>query len=176
MKNISLFNSITYRPNKLFLHQIRLWYYPNILFSKQHRENYYWIKNYWIHWQKKLELILSCLWYFQAWISLIQSNIAVVSILLYGCATWTLTKRMEKKLHGNYTIMLLAVLNKSWRQHPTKEQLYGHLSLITKTIQVKQTRDTWHCWRSKDELISDVLQWTSSLGRTKEGRPARTYI
>ena len=45
---------------------------------------------------------------------------AVVSILLYGCTTWTLTKRMEKKLDGNYTRMLQAILNKSWRQHPTK--------------------------------------------------------
>ena len=39
---------------------------------------------------------------------------AVVSILLYGCTTWTLTKRMEKKLHSNYTRMLWAILNKSW--------------------------------------------------------------
>ena len=38
-----------------------------------------------------------------------------------------LTKQMEKKLGGNYTRMLWAVLNKSWRQHPTKQQLYGHL-------------------------------------------------
>ena len=42
---------------------------------------------------------------------------AVVSILLYGCTTWTLTKRMEKKLDDNYTRMLRAILNKSWRQH-----------------------------------------------------------
>ena len=42
---------------------------------------------------------------------------AVVSILLYGCTTWTLTKRLEKKLDGNYTRMLRAILNKSWRQH-----------------------------------------------------------
>ena len=35
----------------------------------------------------------------------------VVSILLYGCATWTLTKHMEKKLDSNYTRMLQAVLN-----------------------------------------------------------------
>ena len=40
---------------------------------------------------------------------------AVVSILLYGCTTWTLTKRMEKKLNSNHTRMLLAILNKSWR-------------------------------------------------------------
>ena len=45
---------------------------------------------------------------------------AVMSILLYGCTTWTLTKRLGKKLDGNYTRMLRAILNKSWRQHPTR--------------------------------------------------------
>ena len=38
---------------------------------------------------------------------------AVVSILLYGCTTWTPTKRLEKKLDGNYTRMLQEILNKS---------------------------------------------------------------
>ena len=101
---------------------------------------------------------------------------AVVSILLYGCTTWTLTKRLEKKLNGNYTRMLRAILNKSWRQHPIRRQLYGHLPPITKTIQVRRARHAGHCWRSRDELISDVLQWTPTYGRTKAGRPARTYI
>ena len=64
-------------------------------------------------------------------------QVAVVSILLYGSTTWTLTKRLKKKLHGNYTRMQRAILNKSWRQHPTRHQLYGHLSPITKTIQVR---------------------------------------
>ena len=62
---------------------------------------------------------------------------AVVSILLYGCTTWTQTKRLEKKLDNNYIRMLQAILNKSWRQHPTKHQQYGHLPPITKTIQVR---------------------------------------
>ena len=101
---------------------------------------------------------------------------AVTSILLYGCTTWTLTKRQEKKLDGNYTRMLRAILNKSWRQHPTRHQLYGHLPPITKTIQVRRTRHAGHCWRSRDELISDVLLWTPTHGRAKAGRPARTYI
>ena len=43
----------------------------------------------------------------------------VVLILLYGCTTWTITKRLEKKLDGNYTRMLRAILNKSWKWHPT---------------------------------------------------------
>ena len=100
---------------------------------------------------------------------------AVASILLYGCTTWTLTKRLEK-LDGNYTRMPRAILNKSWRQHPTRHQLYDHLPPITKTIQVRRTRHAGHCWRSKDELISDVLLWTPTYGRAKAGRPARTYI
>ena len=101
---------------------------------------------------------------------------AVVSILLYGFTTWTLTKRLEKKLDANYTRMLKAILNKSWRQHPTRHQLYSHLPPITKTIQVRRTRHAGHCWRSRDDLISDVLLWTPTYGQAKAGRLARTYI
>ena len=101
---------------------------------------------------------------------------AVASILLYSCTTWTLTKRLEKKLDGNYTRMLRAILNKSRRQYPTRHQLYGHLPPITKTIQARRTRHAGHCWRSRDELIRDVLLWTPTHGRAKAGRPARTYI
>ena len=101
---------------------------------------------------------------------------AVVSILLYGCTIWTLTKRLKKKLDGSYTRMLRAILNKSWRQHHTIHQLYGYLPPITKTIQVRRTRHAGNCWRSKDELISDVLLWTPAYGQDKAGRPPRTYI
>ena len=93
---------------------------------------------------------------------------AVTSILLYGCTTWTLTKRLEKKLDGNFTRMLRAILNKSWRQHPTRHQLYGHPPPITKTIQVRRTRHAGHCWGSRDELISDVLLWTPHMAEQKQ--------
>ena len=101
---------------------------------------------------------------------------AVVSILLYGCTSWTQIKRLEKKLDDNYTRILRAILNKSWRQHPTRHQLYGHLPPIMKTIQVRRTRHAGHCWRSRDKLISDVLLWTPTYGRAKAGRLTRTYI
>ena len=83
---------------------------------------------------------------------------------------------MEKKLDGNYLRMLRAILNKRSRQHPTKQQLYGHLPPIMTTIQVRRTRHAGHCWRSRDKLIIDVLLWTPAHGRAKAGRPARTYI
>ena len=101
---------------------------------------------------------------------------AVVSILLYGYTTWTLTKRMEEKLDGNYTRILRAILNKTWRQHSTKKQQYGHLPPITKTMKIRRTRHAGHSCRSRDELISDVFLWTPSHGRAKVRRPDRTYI
>ena len=72
--------------------------------------------------------------------------------------------------------MVSIYLNRFWRQHPTKQQLYGHLPPITKTIQIRRTRHAGHCRRSRDELICVVLQWTPSHGRAKVGHPARTYI
>ena len=95
-----------------------------------------------------------------------------MSILLYGCTKWILIKRIEKKLDSNYTKMLRAIL----RQRPTKQQLYDHLPPIMETIQVRRTRHVEHCWRSMDELISDVLLWTPSHGRAKARGLARTFI
>ena len=57
----------------------------------------------------------------------------VVSILLYGYTTWTLTKRLEK-LDGNYTRMLWAILNKSWRQHPEQGTNYTATCLQSRKL------------------------------------------
>ena len=82
---------------------------------------------------------------------------AVTSVLLYGCTTWTLTKRFEKKIDGNYTRMLRAILNKSWRQHRTRHQLYGHLPLSRKLFKLDEPdmQDT------AGEV--DVLLWTPAV-------------
>ena len=72
----------------------------------------------------------------------------------------TLTKRVKrKKLDGSSTRMLRAILNKSWKQHSTKQQLYGYFPPISKTMQIRRTRHTGHLGRNKDKLIDDVLQW-----------------
>ena len=96
---------------------------------------------------------------------------AVVSILLYERNTWTLTKRMEKKLDGNYTRMLRAILNKSWMQNSSGTATYHPSRKL-----FKLNEPDIHFWRSRDELISDVLLLTLSHGRAKAGWPATTYI
>ena len=103
--------------------------------------------NTWLSWTVRLSVIWKSDLTDKIKRSLFQE--AVVTIMLYGCTTWTLSKNIEKKLDDNYTRMMRATLNKSWSQHPTKQQIYGHLPPITKTIKVRRTRHAGYCWRSK---------------------------
>ena len=73
------------------------------------------------------------------WYAFFQA--VAVSIWLYERTTWTLRKHLEKKLDGNNTRMYGTILNKPWKQHPTK-QLYGHLSPISKKHSSKMNK-TW---------------------------------
>ena len=100
----------------------------------------------------------------------------VESVLLYGSSTWTLTKKLETALDGTYTRMLRAVLNVSWKSHPTKARLYGPLPPISHTIQDRRVTFAGHCWRSKDEIVSDLILWHPKHGRAPRGRPRKTYI
>ena len=100
----------------------------------------------------------------------------VESVLLYGSTTWTLTKAMENRLDGTYTRMLRAVLNIHWKKHPTLNQLYDKLPRISQVLRERRLRLAGHSWRSKNELVSDVLLWTPPHGKRGIGRPEKTYV
>ena len=99
-----------------------------------------------------------------------------MSELFYGCTTWILMKYLQKKLDDNNTRMLYAVLNESWEQNPVKQQLYSYLPPISQTIQEIWARHAGHCWKSKDEFISNILQWTPTHGHTSVDQLVKTYI
>ena len=67
-------------------------------------------------------------------------------------------KHLEKKLDRNYTRMLHTVWNKFWKTASYKTTAVGPLP-ISLSIQVWHSG---HCWRSKKELINDILQSTST--------------
>ena len=110
-------------------------------------------------------------------IYLLVSNVHSCSINLF--TRWGLVLNTHSTVSSTwgpprlnaFSKRLRAILNTSWRQHPRKQQLYGRLTPITKTIQVRRTRHAGHSWRSWDERISDILTLTPS-----HGRPTRTYI
>ena len=115
----------------------------------------------WIFWPPHLEIdkrVQFCLFIYQSRYKINLKNLrnlkllkqvsfwaVAVSILLYGCTTWMLTKCIEKKLDVNLTRMLCAALKKSWKQHIIKQQLPNHLPPISEIIQVRWTRHKGHC-------------------------------
>ena len=98
------------------------------------------------------------------------------SVLLYGCTTWDLVRHLEKKLDGIYTRMSCTVLNKSSKQHPTKQHLYGYLPPVSQTIWVRWTRHLGKWRQSKEEFIKEILPWTHTHEPTYVGWPGKTYL
>ena len=68
--------------------------------------------------------------------------------------------------------MLRAILNKSWKQHPTKQQLYSNLPPILKTIQVIRTKHAGEARRN----LCDIFLWTATHGHVIVSQPTRTYL
>ena len=69
----------------------------------------------------------------------------------------------------NYVSLLLhAVLNKSWKLYPIKQQLNSHLSLISLTIQERWTRYARHCKKSMSEYLSDSYTWIYQCWQTSK--------
>ena len=72
--------------------------------------------------------------------------------------------------------MLRAALNVSWREHMSNRELYNNIPRIKSPIREQRMRFAGHCWRSKNELVSDVLLWTPKHGQRSRGRPAKTFV
>ena len=52
-------------------------------------------------------------------------NSTIISVLLYGCETWSLTKGLNKRLDGTYTKLLRYITNISWKEKIKNEILYS---------------------------------------------------
>ena len=62
------------------------------------------------------------------------------------------------------------------KQHPTKQQVYGHLPPISKAIKIRRPNHNGPSWKSKNELISNILQWTPSHRHVSVRLPTRIYL
>ena len=57
----------------------------------------------------------------------------------------------------------------------TNKVLYGNLPKLSTKIRQRRMHFACYCYRSKDEPVSNIVQWTPKHGRRKPGRPALTY-
>ena len=110
------------------------------------------------------------------WVSNISTKLkiqifkAIVEpILLYGSETWTLSAKLEKRLDGTYTRLLMRVKNLSWKSHPTKKQIYGDIKPVSSSLKARRTQFAGHCLRATTEIISSLILWKP----TPQGRKCR---
>ena len=94
---------------------------------------------------------------------------------LYGSMAWTLAQSPDKNLDRAYAKMLRVVKNVTWRQCITNEVLYAGLSSISTTIKERCLRFSGQCWRSKNEVVSD-LSFVGTEAWQKEHRMTGSHI
>ena len=99
----------------------------------------------------------------------------VESVLLYGCATWTLTK-VEKALDGTCTRMLKKVYNVDGRAHITNEALYSGLDKISSTVRSRRLEVAGHTHRDKTSPAHLTVTWEPAHGESSRGRPPTSFV
>ena len=87
-----------------------------------------------------------------------------------------MTKSLENKLNGAYTHMLCAALIVHWSQRVTNKELCNDLPKITETIRYLGLKFSGHIWRHDEEIGHKLLFWMPTNGKSKRGRPQKTYI
>ena len=97
-------------------------------------------------------------------------------VLLYGSEAWTLNKKVNKSLNGCYTRMLRKVLNVSWKQHLTNQQLYGTVPPLSSTIRQRRLKFAGHSVRQKDQNVSELVLWEPTHGTKSKGGQSKTFV
>ena len=106
---------------------------------------------------------------------LFESN--VKSTLLYGCATWSLTQTIQKKLQTFVNTCLRKILKIFWPERISNEELWSKTgqSPIGEEIARRKWRWLGHTLRKPKHSISrHALQWNPQ-GQRVRGRPRTTW-
>ena len=60
----------------------------------------------------------------------------------------------------------MRIKNISWKQHPTKQQIYNNLPQVSKIIKRRRVQFAGHCFRASKEMASNFVLWKpNSTGR-----------
>jgi hypothetical protein len=101
----------------------------------------------------------------------------VLSVLLYGCETWKLTKGEEEKLDIFQTKCLRRIFKIRWREHVTNKTVLEMAGTERISEEVRRRRWNWigHVLRKdRTDDCAVALGWTPE-GRRKRGRPKTTW-
>ena len=95
------------------------------------------------------------------WFSDLSNKVMTVSVQLYGCTTWILTKCMEKKrweLHKNATCFFKQILEAAPHKRAAARPPTSHLTNYS-----NETSKTWWTLRDKKEWTHQWLLYMDAL-------------
>ena len=79
----------------------------------------------------------------------------------------TLSKKLERRLDGTHTCLLMRAQILLWKRHPSISDIYGNLPRVSALVQSRRVQFAGHCYRAKNEVISSLLLWKSSSDRAR---------
>jgi len=104
---------------------------------------------------------------------------AVLSVLLYGCETWVLTKHLEQELDGFGTNCLRFILGIKRIARVRNEAIYeqSKMAPVTRLVRARQLRYLGHVLRLNDNEPAKIFAlYTPSHSKRKRGRPKQSFI
>ena len=102
----------------------------------------------------------------------------VVSVLLYGSASWTTYRRQEDRLSAFHTRNLRAILGVTWKDKMTNETLFSitHSRPLSTQLKFNRLRWTGHAHRMSGSLLPhQLLHSVLKEGTRPIGRPHLRY-
>lgn len=105
----------------------------------------------------------------------------VVSILLYGCETWTLLAATEKKLQAFENKCLRKLLRISYREHKTNAYVRSTVTSLVGPHEpllatVKRRKLAWFGHVTRHNTLSKTILQGTLEGSRRRGRPRKSWV
>lgn len=101
----------------------------------------------------------------------------ILSVLLYGCETWTLTRRTEDLINSFATPCYRIILNIRRIGRVTNQAVLQQMnrSSLIQTVRTRQLRTLGHWIRATQLPISRYALYKPERGRNRRGRPCLNF-
>ena len=102
-------------------------------------------------------------------------NSYIKSVLLHGCETWRVTSEINNKLQCFVTTCVRRILNISWPDVVTNQQLWTRTDQIPISQEILKRKWNWigHTLRKQNSIEREALEWNPQ-GQRKRGRRKRS--
>ena len=103
------------------------------------------------------------------WKSVLYASLKIIfqeSILIRWAKGWKLTTKLEVRLDGCYTRMMMMVLDLNWKDHPTIwREIYESLP----SVRERRLNFAAHCSRRQNITVSELVFWTTHKNVVPKG-------